>query len=338
MHPRILPTPFGKAKRPLPSSLFWLAVIGFLLSSVTCASKKNLTSSTGRSMLQDSLDKDELRGNYFVDYGQQEEFVDKPTFEDFEKGFFPAGGVGDALKRLMAAGYLGRAVETFSIQDIGGSYRGSWGNESVSLNLALRPGTNLFSGSFRTEYTQYPGECFGGGTVTAIVEKAGPVSLDFNHKTNRYGCVMRGPPPPKVRITSGDGRLTLEGTCQGDYGGGWPTVGWRTRTCRVGLTNTGGSLPQVNITRFRYRYSQSFLKLVSKPGALQAGRVRVDKLDSLLLDPGGATAHGRFFWHVDLNEPSTIIAGKKRIEGEGGVLFGKQPDGDWVVVREFGIR
>ena len=306
------------------TSLFLLLGCTSTLSSV-----KTLTVASGQSMLQDFLSKDAVRGKYLVSYTSLNGFMGRPLFVDLEHGSFPGNGPEAVLKNLAAAGYVGTVTETFSIVNMSGSYHGVWDGEPMSLTLTRVQQTNVFSGPFLVRGAN---GCPNGGTAAATAHKGGSVTLNFNHQTNPSNCIIWGAPPDHVGIASTDGHLAFTGTCQGRWGGGWGVS-----QCPLKVAGGASRPPLVGVTRYTYAWTRSFAKWISKPGLLRAGSVRVDRVDNLLLDPGGVSAQGRFFWHADLDGPATLVTGEHRATGEGAVSFGKQPDGDWVVT-DYSIR
>jgi len=42
-------------------------------------------------------------------------------------------------------------------------------------------------------------------------------------------------------------------------------------------------------------------------------------------------AQAHFTWHVTFNDVGKALSGKTTVTGTGDVIFGKQPDGQWVV-------
>jgi hypothetical protein len=284
-------------------------------------------------MLEEALDKDQDRGSYFVDCDQLRTFIGRETTDDFQAGTFGRGTAEDVLKGLMGAGYLSRTVETSTIPDLAGSYSGRLGTnsqysrlKSMSFTLKWHEGTSQFSGPYRLEDPQV--SCWMTGTAIAVAQKQGMVQLDFNQQAAGPDCWL-SPVVEDLDVSPQSGRgPRLAGPCPR---GPSPT------SCDIDLRTSGGAASQLTIRRYTYSFSQGFLKLMSKDGKLRGGPIQADEVRDLLLDPGGASAQGKFAWHANLNEPSKLVAGKPKVEGVGRVAFGKRPDGDWVVT-EYGAQ
>src|SRR5712692_5646919 len=103
------------------TALFVLASMGY-----GCGSRKELTASNAKSMLQAFIDNGSDHGRYFVEYQDVSQLVGKIMFENFNDGNLWGESPKGAVAKLIAGGYISQTSDAFSLPDISGTYTGTW--------------------------------------------------------------------------------------------------------------------------------------------------------------------------------------------------------------------
>ncbi len=103
----------------------WLAtVVCLLLSATACSSKKELTNSSAKSFLKDSIEKDHKEKMLVPQDALSKRLTTDWAFEDYRS--MTRGGTDDRslFRRLLDAGYVDQKSMTLHFPDVAGTYKG----------------------------------------------------------------------------------------------------------------------------------------------------------------------------------------------------------------------
>jgi hypothetical protein len=278
-----------------------------------CASRKTLTASSAREMLQEHINSQKA-GDFLLDYSGVVVFTNQQTYENYKEGRYEVRDPKLTFQRLLNDGLVTQSAETLTFLNLTGSYEGPWpvgGDSHISITLSMTQGSSTVSGSFNVIYFGH--RCCD-GAVSGEVDTSGTANLNFKTTTIYLGGVS--PTKAALSLRQSGNSSELQGM----------------EVDRIPLNLHGKSAGgEIRVNRYTYTFSTKFAEAVAEPSqTIKAGKIQVDSIDQLLL--GSETmAGGKVNWHVNFNEVARTLAGEPEKRGVGTVLFGKQPDGTWVV-------
>ncbi len=318
-----------KKKGRSAGTIFFATCIPTLLAllAAACSSQRQLTPETAKKMIANALQ--EQAKPYTISYAGLEPLVIASTLENYAEGQYQPGSAKQKLKDLIAAGYVAQTKETKRVPIISGEYSGSYTDHNVTVKLENVPNTDTIQGSFAQVHT--PSGCHASGEIAGVLDAEGSGAIQFVYKRGG-GCYSSGG-KGSVALTKADG-ATLRGSCDGYWSDNAAFGASGTLTCQVVFHAPEPPKAYSETTRFHYSFGNKFTGLVVQPQQklISAGSITIDKVERLLLGPTDTMAMGQFVWHVDFNDAARIIDSKTATQGTGQAQFGKQPDGNWVLV------
>jgi hypothetical protein len=264
---------------------------------------------------------------YALAFGSIRQTLNEHSRNDYSQGNYPeylsaafmqVPNPQVVVQRLLKAGYVSQSQNSFTVPNVSGDYHAdmSWVlmgsyhmRATYALTVSMKPADNSISGHYHEEST-------GGGAQSAD----GPLSgtVDTNGTVHLIYGSQYGGANEDCTFKSANGEKTLTGK-QPFLNG--PDVS---------LTGHG---PGGDITVPVYSYALSS-KFASLPpphqDEIQAGKIEIDQISNLLLS-SDTMAQASFGWHVAFNDAAKALSGKDKVSGTGNVIFGKQPNGNWVV-------
>jgi len=297
----------------VPTITLLVFCFGLILAIQACSSKqKNLTAESAKSMLEESL---RTKGDaYPVDVAFVAGQIRSKTREDYSEGSYDANDPRNKVQKLLRTGYITQWNEPLTYRNVSGTYK--FGNESTtdkrlaSFILTMRPGHVDVEGEYTLDDWWH-----GQHTVASRGPVRGEVAQDGT-VTLLYGQT----PNPTIYQFSVEGNvLKLVGP---------ETWGPGQRQCTFVGAGPGGV---VTVPWYSYTFSDKVKGLLDPArNSIRGGKVEIDAVRGLLLATE-TRATAKFTWHVHLNEAAKILVGKDTVVAEGDVIFGKQPDGAWVL-------
>jgi hypothetical protein len=303
-----------------------------LLAVVGCGSTnstKNLTESSAKAMLSAKLTADH-KDTYLVSFAQIQQAIAGSTREDYSQGVYPEN-IGNGffsrpnpavpIQRLLKAGYIVQTHTDYTVPNVSGNYRAdlTWpkgsllGRVNYTVALSMKSSYASVTGTYAVQGVTQDGQNIGGynGPVEGTVNASGPVHLAF-------------------RMPAGwpQGDYTFQRTKDGETLAGPQFAFNGLPTMTLSGNGPGGT---ITVPVYSYAFSAKFTPL-SAPHEkeISAGTVEIDNISNLLLATD-TTATASFTWLADFNDVGKALTGQTKASGKGEVLFGKQPDGNWIV-------
>jgi hypothetical protein len=301
-----------------------LTLLALVVGCEGGSSTKNLTESSAKRMLVAKISADN-KDNYLLNFDAVSETIREPIREDYADGTYRINDPRLAVGRLIKAGYIIQSRKEFTVPNVSGNYKVelTWPKEVSSIalrnaiytfSLSMEPTFSTVSGKYSVDSWVNSGQetMSANGPLIGSVSQDGTVQLAY---VTQYGSRIEE--AYKFSI-SGQG-VTLTGNQP--FLNGIPT-----------MTLTGsGPGGTISVPSFSYAFSAKF-KPLAPPNANQivAGKIVVDEVSNLLLATD-TVAQARFTWHVVFNDAGRALSGEPTVSGTGNMIFGKQPDGNWVL-------
>ncbi len=310
--------------------LRWLSFCIVVAYLVGCdsSSTSRLNESSGKSMLVAKMAADQ-KDKYVLAFGNIRQTLNEHTRNDYSQGVYPeylSAGFMQVpnpqvvVQRLLKAGYVSQSENSFTVPNVSGDYHADmswvmWGSYHMhaiyAVTIAMKPSDNSISGQYHEESTG-GGAQSANGMLSGSVDANGTVHLSYGGANEDYAFksangeeMLTGKLP---FLNGADGLNPLTGTLVGNGPGG-----------------------NITVPVYSYVLSSKF-EILPPPhqDEIQAGKIEIDQITNLLL-ASDTMAQASFGWHVDFNGAAKALSGKDKITGTGNVVFGKQPDGKWVV-------
>jgi hypothetical protein len=301
--------------------------VALIIAGVGCSNQRQLTPESAKKMIIGASD---TKGKPFsVSYARLEPVVMASTLENYAEGQYPPGSAKQQIKDLIAGGYVSQSKEIKRIPIISGEYSGTYSEWNVTASFENVPDTDTIRGSFAQLHR--PSQCHEGGQIGGVLGPDGSGLVEFVY-TKGGGCFSRGEQASAL-LTKSDG-TTFKGSCDGMWSDAAAGGVSGTMKCNLVFHSPNPPSNYTEATRFHYSFDNKFTALAAQPQQklISAGSITVDIVQNLLLGPSETMASGEFQWHVEFNDPARIIEGKQTTQGLGHAEFGKQPDGNWVLV------
>jgi hypothetical protein len=270
------------------------------------------------------------KDEYSLSIGNIRQTLNEHTRNDYSQGsyseylsagFMRVPNPQVVVQRLLKAGYVSQSQTSFTVPNVSADYhveltwpKGGWTrNATYALTLSMNPTYNSISGHYHVEAWYSTGQhaMTADGPLTGTVDANGTVHLAYG---SQYGATNAD-----YIFKSENGEETLTG--KQPFLTGMPTM-------TVVGHGPGG---EITVPVYSYVLSSKF-ETLSPPhqDEIQAGRIEIDQITNLLLS-SETMAQASFGWHVDFNDAAKALSGQDKVSGTGNVVFGKQPDGKWVV-------
>jgi hypothetical protein len=266
-------------------------------------------------MLENKISADK-KGDYRLSFSMVSETIRNRTRDDYTEGAFDNNDPRAAAQRLLKAGFITQAREEHTVPNVSGQYRvdltfpkNPWvAYANYSFNLSMKPTYSAVTGDYRMDSSGNKQN----GPLTGTVDPDGTVHLT-------YGSQFGGT-EADYKFASTGGTLTLTGK--------QPFLNIQCPEMTLTGSGPGGT---ISVPSFSYAFSNSF-KPLPAPDAneIYVGDIAIDGVNNLLLATE-TEAQAHFTWHVTFNDVGKALSGKTTVTGTGDVIFGKQPDGQWVV-------
>ncbi|MHB1488203.1 MAG: hypothetical protein ACYCZM_11720 [Acidimicrobiales bacterium] len=301
-----------------------LTLLALVVGCQGGSSTKNLTEQSAKRMLVAKISA-ENKDNYLLNFDAVSEISREPTREDYAEGTYRINDPILAVGRLIKAGYIVQSRKDFTVPNVSGNYRVElkWPKEVSSIalrnaiytfSLSMEPTFSTVSGKYSLDSWVNSGQetMSANGPLIGSVSEDGTVQLAY---VTQYGSRIE---EAYKFSTSGQG-MSLTGNQP--FLNGIPT-----------MTLTGsGPRGTISVPSFSYAFSDKFKPLASpNSNEIVAGKIVVDEVNNLLLATD-TVAQARFTWHVIFNDAGRALSGEPRVSGTGNMIFGKQPDGNWVL-------
>jgi len=286
--------------------LFAAALLLVAGLSAGCSSNKELTESSAHDMVADYS----ANENYNVPIGDLTRYLTKTTDDYSASG---QAGLRETVAKLIEGGFVSETTETLSYPRIEGHFvsPASPNGSHDEYDFEMAPGTNDLSGS----HLIYQGSFNPRETITGQVEPDG--SVEFHD-------------------TTGDGTWEVEHGAYVEDGD--------VARINVAMLSSFPHYPPFVLTGKASHQKTSVVwheyhlvpELASKIEGNSAapyapgGRIKIGDVSGLhLLNDVEASA--QFQWEASLDDFGSIIEGGQTPKGNGEVVFGKKPDGEWVI-------
>ncbi len=302
-----------------------VVVVSFLLAGLACSSRKELTNSSARSLLEDAIQRDQKETMLVPMDDLLKHLTTDWIYEDYRSMTAEGNDDRSLFRRLIDAGYIDQKTTSEFYLDLAGDFRAEDhpqpggpsskpSHRTYRINLSTLPSSRFVSGWYEYHYWESTGqETFSGhGNVKGTLG-TDAVNLEFPYgfPSGRYGVSKRGD-EVELKGPTPHGQMTLSGQPKGG---------------------------QIDVPKYSYSPSQKILGAATekcrsdgKGRCISFGKFVVGDVTRLLLD-SPESASGAFNWHFEASDLAvamqpTLVQKK----GVGSIQFRKQPDGDWVLV------
>jgi hypothetical protein len=287
------------------------------------ASTKTLNESSAKRMLTAKINAE--KNAYLLNFSAARQAIQIPSHDDYTQGSYRGNDPRAAAQRLLRDGFMTQARQDSSFPNVSGNYKVDLTLQKSTNNTVPTSLIQTFSLSQQpTDATvsgQYNVDVFGGnsgpkidnfhGPLTGSVGRDGTVHLTYG---TQFGGTVAD-----YKFGSSGHDLTLTG--KQVFFNGIPTM-------TLTGSGPGGS---ISVPSFSYAFSSKFKPLPSPhEDQIDAGEIEVGEVSDLLLVTE-TIAQANFTWHVAFNDAAKALAGQTMASGTGGMTFGKQPDGNWVL-------
>jgi hypothetical protein len=292
-----------------------LGLVAILLVNITaCTNRKELTPKSARSMLQEKLDSEPNRT--YVPLAAITALFQKQTTVDYRTNSVTADDLPGLVRRLIDGGFVSVSSQAQTYPDVSGTYTSTvqFVNLPFEYHVSLQshPGSTAITGTF---YTVYSGNRTD-GSMTGNAHQDGQVDLTWQFPGNINSTIG----PYTYKIDRSDGAEKLNG----------PSPNWYGVTFSA-ARNGGPSTASVSVPMYSYAFTSKLeTKTINNLAHASVGHLVVTTVDNLLLATD-TQATGTFAWKYQYNSFGEAVSQSKQPDRTGHVIFGKQPDGSWVV-------
>jgi hypothetical protein len=301
-----------------------LTLLALVVGCEGGSSTKNLTESSAKRMLVAKISADN-KDNYLLNFDAVSETIREPIREDYADGTYRINDPRLAVGRLIKAGYIIQSRKEFTVPNVSGNYKVelTWPKEVSSIalrnaiytfSLSMEPTFSTVSGKYSVDSWVNSGQetMSANGPLIGSVSQDGTVQLAY---VTQYGSRIE----EAYKFSIGGQGVTLTGNQP--FLNGIPTM----------ILTGSGPGGTISVPSFSYAFSDKF-KPLAPPNAneIVAGKIVVDEVSNLLLATD-TVAQGNFTWHVTFNDAAKALTGVKTTSGTGEMIFGKRPEGDWIL-------
>jgi hypothetical protein len=303
-----------------------LAFPVFVLYLEACGPQK-LTDALALSLLKQAVAARD-GGQLKLDVTPLLPLLNKETYIDYKTATVPKESAEAMLQRLLNASLIRQDSNPLVFPNLSGIYSGTMSSDQYpfDITLEMHDGTAAISGSFDRKEHSWTGTGFAPGCIGNVLGSMLPdhtAALKFE-ETKSWACSLPGDLGKEFtsfKVTESAGRFLLTEVNRQLYVG------------HMAFADLAGGKPghEIHVNRFSYHVTPEFQQAVLGEGAIRGGAVEVDTVANLLLEPGGASAHGQYSWHCSLSKAGKAVRNLERVNGEGTVNFGRHPNGQWVI-------
>lgn len=292
-----------------------LALLALVVGCEGGNSTKNLTESSAKGMLRTKISADK-KGDYRLSFFDVSQAIRNPTREDYTQGAFRNNDPKAAVQRLLRAGFITQSRTDSTVPNVSGKYKVNldfpknpfMSYATYTFDLSMQPTYSTVTGQYTVDATNYKAN----GPLTGTVSPDGTVQLAYG---SQFGSTV-----VSYKFASNGQSVTLTGK--------QPFFNINCPTMTLTGNGPGGSLL---VPTFSYSFSDKFKPLPSpNVNEIYAGGIEIDEVSNLLLATE-TIAQARFTWHVIFNDAAKALTGQTTVSGTGDIIFGKQPDGNWVL-------